>query len=366
MNKELSLRQISYIYVFISLSSIVRQIPSALAAEAGRSAYISPLWSIVAIVPLTFIVVGLIKLFPGLNLYEIMLQVFGTLLTKIMILAYLLWFILLLATEINIYTQTLQFTLMPQTRNNFFLITLIFLVAHVLQRGLKTVFRFSEFTLGIILFAFIIIFLCSINKIREDYLLPVSTFYLVDTARAAVNVVAVGGNIIIALFFSDKLGISTTKMQRGRLWISVGIFLFLTFFTTLSTIGINGASLTAILPFPFYNTVKGISFFDIFERFEVVVTLISMLSDFIAICILFIIIIRCFEWLFNLKEKGLLYGPLIIIVFYLTYYISSTQFEFEFLYRNVIIYLNIVFQYFIPMLIVLFSLFQINKIKKQY
>lgn len=366
MNKELSLRQISYIYVFISLSPILRQIPRALAAEAGRSSYVSPLWSMVAIVPLTIIVVGLIKVFPGLNLYEIMLQVFGTFLTKIMILGYLLWFMLLLAAKINIYTQTLQFTLMPQTRNNFFLITLIFLVAHVLQRGLKTVFRFSEFTLGIILFAFVIIFLCSFNKIRADYLLPVSTFYLADTARAAVNVIAVGGNIIIALFFSDKLGISTTKMQRARLWIAVGIFLLLTFFTTLSTIGINGVSLTANLPFPFYITVKGISFFDIFERFEVVVTLISMLSDFIAICILYTIIIRCFEWLFNLKEKSMLYGPLTIIVFYLTYYLNSTQFEFDFLYRNVIIYVNIIFQYLIPMLIVLFSLFQFKKIKKQY
>lgn len=366
MNKELSLRQISYIYVFISLSPILRQIPRALAAEAGRSAYVSPLWSIIAIVPLTFIVVGLIKVFPGLNLYEIMLQIFGTFLTKIMMLGYILWFMLLIAAKINIYTQTLQFTLMPQTRNNFFLITLIFLVAHVLQRGLKTVFRFSEFTLGIILFAFVIIFICSLNKIRGDYLLPVSTFYLADTARAAVNVVAVGGNIIIALFFSDKLGISTTKMQRGRLWIGVGIFLLLTFLTTFSTIGINGASLTANLPFPFYITVKGISFFDIFERFEVVITLISMLSDFIAICILFTIIIRCFEWLFNLKDKSFLYIPLTIILFYLTYYISSTQFELDFLYRNVIVYVNIIFQYLIPMLIVLFSLFQYKKIKKQY
>ncbi|NLZ83707.1 MAG: GerAB/ArcD/ProY family transporter [Clostridiales bacterium] len=366
MNKELSLRQISYIFVFISLSPILRQIPRALAAEAGRSAYVSPIWSIVAIVPLTIIVVGLIKVFPGLNLYEIMLQVFGTFLSKIMILGYLLWFLLLVASKINIYTQTLQFTLMPQTRNNFFLITLILLVAYVLQRGLKTVFRFTEFTLGIILLAFIIIFLCSVSRIREDYLLPISTIYLADTARAAVNVVAVGGNIIIALFFSDKLGISTTKMQRGRLWIGMGIFLVLTFLTTLSTIGINGASLTANLPFPFYITVKGISFFDIFERFEVLVTLISMLSDFIFICLLFTIIIRCFEWFFNLKDKSFLYMPLAIIIFYLTYYISSTQFEFDFLYRNVIIYVNIIFQFFIPMLIVLFSLFQIKKIKKQY
>jgi len=366
LNKELSLRQIAYMYVFISISPILRQIPRALAAAAGRSAYISPLWSAVAILPITAIVIGLLKAFPGLNIYEIMIQAFGAFLTKIIIFGYLLWFLLSITAKINIYAQTLQFTLMPQTRTNFFLITLIVLVAYALLRGIKTVFRFSEFTLGTILVIFAILFVCGISRIRKDYILPVSTIHLMDTVRASVGVITVGGNVILTLFFADKLGISTTKKEKRTLWYGTFIFLILCFLVTLVTIGITGAALTANLPFPFYITVKSISFFNIFERFEVIVTLICVLSDFIAICIFMILIVRCFEWLFDLKQKGFLYAPLTMIIFYLTYYLSKTQFEFDFLYQNVIVYINLVFQYLIPLLLGLLSLFKIKKIKKQF
>ena len=353
-------------YVFISISPILRQIPRALATEAGRSAYISPLWSIVLIIPITAIIIGLIRAFPGLNMNEILIQLVGTFLSKIIILGYLLWFLLSIVAKVSIYTQTLQFTLMPQTRTNFFLITLILLVAYALLRGIKTIFRFSEFTIGTILVIFVILFVCSIPRIRMDYLLPVSTIHLMDTIQASINVIAIGGNIIIALFFADKLGISTTEKQKRKLWFGVLIFLVLTFLVTLITIGITGAALTANLPFPFYITVKSVTFFGLFERFEVIVTLICVLSDFIAISMFTIVIIRCFEWLFNLKHKSFLYAPLTMILFYLTYYISKTQFEFDFFYRNVIIYTNLIFQYMIPALLGLLSLFKINKIKKQF
>lgn len=366
LNKELSLRQIAYMYVLISISPILRQIPRALAGDAGRSAYISPLWSAIVIIPITAIVIGLLKAFPGLNFYEIMLQLFGTFLTKVIIFGYLLWFLLSVVAKISIYTQTLQFTLMPQTRTNFFLITLVILVSYGLLRGIKTVFRFSEFTLGTILVIFAVLFICAIPRIRTDYLLPVSTIHLVDTVRASINVTAVGGNIILALFFADKLGIATTKKQKRRLWFGILIFLSTCFLVTLVTIGVTGAALTANLPFPFYITVKSVSFFNIFERFEVIVTLICILSDFIAISIFTILIIRCFEWLFNLKQKGFLYAPLTMIIFYATYYISKTQFEFDFLYRNLIIYINLVFQYLIPILLGLLSLLKMKKIKKQF
>ena len=72
MNKEVSLRQIAFLYLFISLSPILRQVPTALAREAGRSGYLSTIWPILAMIPLTGVIIALIKSFPGLNIYEIM------------------------------------------------------------------------------------------------------------------------------------------------------------------------------------------------------------------------------------------------------------------------------------------------------
>jgi spore germination protein KB len=362
LNREVTLRQISFMYLFISISSILRQIPEALARDAGRSGYLSPLWSVLATVPLTAIIILLIKSFPGLNFYEIMTQLLGKFLAKVLILIYLLWILLAVTAKVTIYSLTLQFTLMPKTKAGFFMAVLAVLVFYALIRGIKTIFRFSELTLGAVLLLFAVIFLCAMQRIRGDYLLPVSTTHLVDTVIASRHVIAVGGNIIIALFFADKYGINVTKEQLRKLWFGVLTFTVLTFAIVLFTFGISGTSLTANLPFPFYIAVKSISFFNVFERFEVLVTLICVLSDFIAICVFILLLMRCFTWLFHLEECFYVCIPLAVIIYYLTYYVSSTQFEFNYLYRYIIINLNLIFEYVIPLILAVLCLIKRKKI----
>jgi spore germination protein (amino acid permease) len=353
-------------YLFISVSSILRQVPQALASEAGRSGYLSPLWSVIATVPLTVVVILLIKSYPGLNFYEILVQLLGKFLSKVIILCYLLWILLALVAKVTAYCLTLQLTLMPRTKSSFFMAVLIVLVFYALMRGIKTMFRFSELTLGTVLILFAIMFLCAISRIRGDYLLPVSTIRMKSTLMASKYVIAIGGNIILALFFADKFGIQVTKDQIRKLWFGILTFTALAFVITFFTFGISGTSLTATLPFPFYITVKSISFFNIFERFEVLVTLICILSDFIAICIFVVLLLRCMTWLFGLEECYPLCIPLAMIVFYLTYYISSTQFEFNYLYKNIIVNLNLIFQYAVPVIMAFFCLIKRKAIKKQY
>jgi spore germination protein (amino acid permease) len=366
MNEQLSMRQVVFMFLFISLSPVLRQIPTALAGEAGRSGYLSPLWSILAIVPLAAAILLLIRSFPGLNLYEMMVQLAGRVFAKFIIILYILWIILFLSAKINIYSLTLQFTLMPKTRSDFFMQIMLILVYYALLRGSKTIFRFSEFSLSPILLLIGVLFVCAVSRLRTDYLLPVSTINLPSTIKASKNVIAVGGNMIVALFFADKLGISLTKKQVRKFWLGSITFIIFSFVITIFTFGITGASLTAKLPFPFYITVKSISFFNIFERFEVIVTLICILSDFISICILFFVLMKLIQWTFALKEKGFLFIPLAMIIYYLSYYVSSTQFEFDYIYKNIIDNANLIFQYVIPLLLAFICLFKRKYIKKQY
>ncbi len=366
MNEQLSMRQIVFMYLFISLSPVLRQIPSALADEAGRSGYLSPFWSVLAIIPLASIVILLIKSFPGLNFYEIIMQLMGKVFAKLIIILYMFWVLIFLTAKINIYSLTLQFTLMPKTRSDFFMQIMLILVFYALLKGSKTIFRFSELALGPILLLIGILFVSAISRLRTDYLLPVSTINLPSTIKASKNVIAVGGNMVIALFFSDKLGITLTKKQIKKFWFGSMFFIIFSFVITIFTFGITGAGLTAKLPFPFYITVKSISFFNIFERFEVIVTLICILSDFITICLLFIILMKLIQWLFGLKDIRFLFLPLAMIIYYLSYYVSSTQFEFNFLYRYIIVNMNLLYQYIIPLVLGLICLVKRKQIKKQY
>ena len=366
MNKEITLRQITFMYLFISISSILRQVPQNLALDAGRSGYISPLWSALVLAPLTAIVISLIASYPGLNFYEIMVHLLGKILAKLVILIYLLWLLVNITAKVSAYNLTLQLTLMPRTRASFFMLVLAVMVFYALLRGIKTIFRFSELTLSSILILFAIMFICALSRIRYDYLIRVSMTNIGKTIYAAKHVASIGGNIVIALFFADKLGLATGKTQLRKLWWGAAVFVAFSFVIVIFTFGISGSSLTANTPFPFYITVKSISFFNIFERFEVLVTLICLLSDFATICILTILILRCLTWLFDLEDCFYLCIPLAMIIFYLNYYISSTQFEFNYLYKNIIENLNLLFQYCIPLLLAFASAIRKKKISKPY
>ena len=158
LNREITLRQVTFMYLFISISTILRQVPEALANDAGRSGYLSPIWSIIATVPLTAIVIYLIKAYPGLSIYEIMVHLLGKFVSKVFILCYLIWILIGLTARVTAYSLTMQFTLMPKTRSDFFMVIMILLVFYALLRGIKTIFRFAELTLGTVLILFAVLF----------------------------------------------------------------------------------------------------------------------------------------------------------------------------------------------------------------
>lgn len=365
MNREITLRQVTFLYLFVSVSTILRQVPQNLAREAGRSGYLSPVWSIAATALLTGIILLLMKYFPGLNFYEIMVRLVGTFLAKLLILAYLVWILLGAAAKVISYSLTLEYTLMPRTRSDFFMSVMMILVFYALLRGMKTIFRFSELSLGTILILFAVLFICAVSRLRSDYLIPVSVVHLKSTIYAARHVAAVGGNIIIVLFFTDKLVTPLTNKHLHKLWFGIAVFTALAFIITLFTFGISGTTLTKSLPFPFYITVKSISFFQIFERFEVLVTLICILSDFVAISIFVILLFRCLTWLFHMEKGEALYIPLAVIIFYLTYFISSTQFEFDYFYQVFLVNTNLIFEYMIPLILALICLIRRKKLNQR-
>jgi len=366
MNKPLSIRQAVYLYMFVSLAPVLRQIPSALAKEAGGSGYLSPFWALPPILLLTGTIILLINSYPGFNLYEIAVQLGGKVFAKAVMFLYLIWALLYLAAKLNAYALSIQFTLMPKTGSDFFILIMLILVFYAIFKTSKTIFRFSEFTLGPVLFLISVLFICAVSKLRSDYLLPVSAVDLNSALKASKYIIAVGGNLIITMFFADSFGISITKKQLRKFWAGALVFVLLCFIITIFTFGITGAPLTANLPFPFYITVKSISFFNIFERFEVLITLICILSDYVSICIMFIIVIHIIKWLFGIEEKGFLFVPVAMLVYYLTLFISKTQFEYNFIYRHVIVNINLIFQYIIPLLISLLCLLKRKYIRRQY
>lgn len=355
INREITFRQALYLFIFVSLAQVLRGLPSALVNEVGNAGYMSILIAVFPLLVLAGIIILLLKTYPEQNFFEILEKILGRFLAKVLVLLYIIWALTSAVLIMNQYTLTLQSTLMPYTKSNYFIIVMIILVFYAVHKGMKTIFRISELTLLPILLFLIIMILFGIPKFDPSNLVPIYVEEPESALFAAKYVYTIGGNLILLLFFADKYK-DFKKYQdksRTKLFLSVGLYSLIALVITVSTIAINGAQLTSKLPYSFFMTIKRISIFKVFERFETFITLITALSDFVAISIFVVIIIRCMKWLFNMEHVAYLELPIAAVVYYLTYYLSDTQFELDYFYNNIYIPMNIIYQYLLPIFIIL-------------
>lgn len=349
MNENVTLRQLVFMFLLISIAPIARQIPNRAAAIAGSSGYLSCILSFIVLMILAVGILVLIKAFPGLNLYEMLTKICGTFLAKIIIFFYLLWFLISAVVKINVYSVMLQSSLMPSMKTRFLILLMMLMVWYGFSKGAKTILRFSEFVLVPILFFALLLMIFSIPKVELYNLLPITIFDMRENALASISVLSIGGNLILLLFFANfiKYNMHFSKMKR-KVYFAVGSFSIIAFIACVITIGINGAGLSAKLSYPLFMTIKSVSVLNAVERMESWITLICIFSDFTAISIFAILMIRCMEFLFGKKHNS--YYKIVLGVFavIILVYLDATQFELDYFYQHILVYGNLIFQFAIP------------------
>ena len=144
-----------------------------------------------------------------------------------------------------------------------------------------------------------------------------------------------------------------------------------TIFSIILSVGMNGAEATARLAYPIFQAIKGVSLLDTFERFDALLTMIAMMSDFVSVIVFLQVTMLCLGWIFNYRKEEntallnsrasqslntnnslKLFG--IALFFLACVYIllrDITQYDFEVFYRRFQIYINLVFQYIVPVLL---------------
>lgn len=360
MNKEITFRQIGSLYLFIALSPILREIPRIIGFSKSNF-FIDIFYSIIIILFLTLIVMHLIRTFPGLNFYEIITQVYGVMLAKIIVLLYGLWFFLKVSTRAYSYALTMELTIMPATGNNFFLIIIIILVAYALLKGVKTVFRISELCLGLVLFFIIILAIFALPNIQKEYIMTKEVFSMNYSLKSISQICIAGGNIILLLFFGDRYKTSIALKNFNKMFYYVGIFIVFTIITSVLSIGICGKYIISKSFFPFYLSVKSISILKLFERMEAGITLIAIFSDFIYISIFFWLGIHSLKWVFKRKIPLVISLFIAFVLCFITNLIGKTQFIFMSFHQGVFTTITLVFQYIIPLILLIGVYFKQNK-----
>ncbi|HHT97288.1 MAG TPA: GerAB/ArcD/ProY family transporter, partial [Clostridiales bacterium] len=163
MSKDLTIRQAGFLFILLSLSPAMRQLPNIIFGGKDNEILLV-LISYLIIIGLTSCILYLMKKNQGKNIYEISNIVFGKIISKFLMIVIATWMLVLISSRINIYVFTIQLTMMPNTRAFIFILTMFALVFYAISKGMKTVFRISEFTLGMIILIIIFFIIFSLNN----------------------------------------------------------------------------------------------------------------------------------------------------------------------------------------------------------
>lgn len=351
MNKKLTLRQVLTAYLLITVSPVIRDVPYTATKASSSAAYVTPIISLVMLCVLIFILHTVLKRHKGKNIYDIIDFSAGGVCAKIVVFLYAVWALVSAAVYIQYYAFRFRMTIMPYTGSELFLCVILALSFLAFRKNLKTICRISEicFPIIIIILAALIILAIPVINVQN---LKITDWNAKNVLRGGADIGAVGGYLVLVLFFGDRLA-EPEKFKKSAVKYAALFFVLTTAIITV-TVGINGAALTSRLPLPFFTTVKQISSFGVVERVEPLLISVWMLSDFVIISIFTAVLMLCIKWLLGLERISFLMIPILICMYRFTQMFAGSLFELEYYTMKIMPVVNIVFQYVLPLGIILF------------
>ncbi|SFR83035.1 GerAB/ArcD/ProY family transporter [Anaeromicropila populeti] len=359
MNTKISIRQILFLYIFISITPIFTYIPNTVSYYGENTGYLGVLYGGIVLLFFAALILQIINKYPDYDLYDMLRRLFGITAAKCILFLYGIWAFLFITFKVNTYTNLLQTTLMPTISNGILIVFLFLLVINAISKGKKTIFRFAEFLYGPILLFLLLVFIIATPTLKIQQLIPITVPDLSRNLKSIPILCSIGGNIVLLLFFSSHLTAeSTFSLVKKRTYFSVAIFTLLAFLATIAAIGINGSYLTGRTSFPIFQTAKGLSVLNAFERFDSFITLVCILSDFVTISIFLLILMQCFSWVFNITASPFVGAAFLVLSCVYVMIQDATQFQLELFHNDWMIGINLVFQFVLPSLLGILCIFK--------
>lgn len=354
---KISARQLVLIFIISTFSPTVRLFPAATARVAKQAAWLSPLASVAGMIILVLILQSFFKKGENLNLSDIYMNTLGNFFGKIVLAAQLIVILTLLAVYTRYYAERIVSSILPDTTIQFLIITMLGFVFYTVRGGLVPLARLNELIFIIFVIIFAVNSLLTVFSIEITSLLPISYIDALPVMKSTTTIYGIWSYFLLVFFLADKVkdkeNIKSTGL-RAVLFLAVTCTIII-----FMTIGVLGSSLAARIELPYFMSIKEITVLDTLARIETITIALWVLADFTIIAIMTFIALSIFKALFCLSETRSLINPIVLITYILSLSIVKSLFELEVFSEKVIIPINIIFGFIVPI-----TVFVVGKIRK--
>jgi spore germination protein KB len=321
-NHVITGKQTQAVLIMFWLGSIIVM---SINAEAKQDSWISILIAGVMFLPLMALCLRIIHIYPGLNLFEILLKIFGGVFGRIMSLIFIFFAIHLGSMVISLFTQFIRIQNMPETPEFLPLSIFILLAVWSVRNGPENIARLSKFTFFIFVVSVLLTFFVAIKDMNLNNLKPVMESDFKSLLSGGVSYFTLSlSQIILILCFMSSI---SSKVSLPKIFVKglVAVIVLL-LIVTLRNILVLGVPTALMVYYPSYQAVSIISIGDFFTRIEVLIGIDLLLVGFIKISVLLYCASLGLTKVLNISDQKAMVAPCgLLIVTLSTMLYSNSQ-----------------------------------------
>ncbi|WP_340021116.1 endospore germination permease [Paenibacillus sp. FSL K6-1096] len=348
MNKEIipAGQSISIAVLFVTGASLFLGTSS----QSGNSSWIAQLLAILLALPLMLIYARLHALFPGKDLYDMLIEVFGSVPGRMLSCLYI-WYSLhlgaLVLRNFGEFSKTVALTATPMLAPMLMIGLLCIWVVHA---GIEVLGRSAKFLLLFSLMVIIILQFLSVPKFEYHHLRPLLSarfnLILADTAGSftfpfAEIVVFLGAFGSLPAKGSAKRVLITSTLIAGSIIIMI----------TLRNLLMLGPDILSGLYFPSYVAVSRINIGDFVTRIEGSAAIVFVTALFIKVSLCLYVTCNGVAKVFKLQSYRSVVLQMGLIMVYLSEFIYTNIMEMEYFAYHIYKIYALPFQVVIPVLL---------------
>lgn len=362
MEKEIisSKQAIAMLILFITNGTLI--FPSGV--EAQKDIWIAIIISMLFGMLVSLMYSKLLTLFPGEDLYDILISLFGHFFGKIFCIIYI-WFSFNIAVLIiEDYFSFITTVTLPEM--NIFIIVIfpVLLCAYALKNGIEVIGRFAELIVSSLVVLVITAFLLLTPQMDVRNLMPVLEKGITPILSGAFSLFSFpfGETIVFTALFSSLE--STKDIKKSYLWgILIGGSLVLIAKTSdILTLGVDRFSQYY---FPSYASVSRVRIGEFIQRIEIIAGLTFTIGGLMKLCICMFTAVKGIAKLLNIKNYRFLVVPMCLLLLDYSFIFNKNIIELTNWTGTLWRYYSLPFELILPLFILFYALIAAKKKRKK-
>lgn len=281
--------------------------------QAKQDAWLAVIFGLVIAIPILFVYCSLLELFPGQDLFDILISLFGKSIGKIIILLFSWYALHLGALVVRNFTEFIHIVSLTQTPQFVLVMFFGIITIYMVKSGVEVMGRWSEFVLPFILLTIFINIALAAKDFDFVNLKPVLYDGISPLIKPSYGVFSFPFAETI-LFTAILSSLNKQKNQKKVYLMSILVAGFTLLAATLRNILVLGAEQASVQFFPSFTAVRLIHIGEIIERIEISVATIFLLSGIIKLSVCLLFASKGISKLFDFKDYRTITTPVALLM----------------------------------------------------